>query len=235
MGDLHTALLTLQDLDREISQAEAKLKEYDPRMQSLEQPVSELEREIGVQRARLETLRQEARRLERGAEQKRERLRAWEERLGRIRTQREEAAARTEMDLVRRATEADETDALEAMEQATRTDLKLDDMEKQLAKARAEIEPQREALLREQQELKDRIEVLREQRRNQTVRMEPSAVRLYDRVRSGRARVALAPLTPEGACGNCFNILPVQEQAEIRSGDTLKRCEACGVILYVQG
>jgi predicted nucleic acid-binding Zn-ribbon protein len=39
-------------------------------------------------------------------------------------------------------------------------------------------------------------------------------------------------MTPEGACGHCFNTLPLQEQSEIRSGSTLHRCEACGVILY---
>jgi predicted nucleic acid-binding Zn-ribbon protein len=46
--------------------------------------------------------------------------------------------------------------------------------------------------------------------------------------------MVVAPLKDEGACGHCFNILPLQEQAEIRRGDTLRRCEACGVILYVE-
>jgi predicted nucleic acid-binding Zn-ribbon protein len=44
--------------------------------------------------------------------------------------------------------------------------------------------------------------------------------------------MVVAPLTDEGACGHCFNILPLQEQSEIRRGDKLRRCEACGVILY---
>jgi hypothetical protein len=48
----------------------------------------------------------------------------------------------------------------------------------------------------------------------------------------GKSRLSLAPLTDEGACGNCFNILPVQEQAEVRRGESLHRCEGCGVILY---
>jgi predicted nucleic acid-binding Zn-ribbon protein len=44
--------------------------------------------------------------------------------------------------------------------------------------------------------------------------------------------MVLAPLTSEGACGNCFNVLPVQEQTEVRRGESLRRCEGCGVILY---
>jgi predicted nucleic acid-binding Zn-ribbon protein len=57
-------------------------------------------------------------------------------------------------------------------------------------------------------------------------------LRLYERLRMGKASTVLAPLTAEGACGHCFNILPVQEQSEIRNGRVLRRCEACGVILY---
>jgi predicted nucleic acid-binding Zn-ribbon protein len=62
--------------------------------------------------------------------------------------------------------------------------------------------------------------------------MDKNAVRLYERVRSGKRRTPLAPLTPDGACGSCYNVLPMQEQSEIRQGGTLMRCEACGVILY---
>jgi predicted nucleic acid-binding Zn-ribbon protein len=76
------------------------------------------------------------------------------------------------------------------------------------------------------------LSLLRDQRQNHAIRLDASSLRLYERVRSGRASTVIAPLTPEGACGHCFNILPVQEQSEIRNGKTLRRCEACGVILY---
>ena len=51
-------------------------------------------------------------------------------------------------------------------------------------------------------------------------------------VTGGKRKTALAPLTAHGACGNCFNVLPLQEQSEIRSGKSLRRCEGCGIILY---
>jgi predicted nucleic acid-binding Zn-ribbon protein len=57
-------------------------------------------------------------------------------------------------------------------------------------------------------------------------------LRLYERVRAGRTNTVLAAVTQDGACGHCFNMIPIQEQAEIRRGETLGRCEACGVILY---
>ncbi|MGH7504927.1 MAG: zinc ribbon domain-containing protein [Longimicrobiales bacterium] len=234
MEDLRSALLELQDLDEEIARAERKLKEFDPQLQSLDEPVTTLETEIATQRARLEEMRTDIRRLERAAEQKRTRLRTYEERLGRIRNAREDAAARTELDLIRRATEADETDALEKMEQARRTDLKVDEMEMHLEKLRADVAPKREALLHERAGADTEISVLRDRRKNHAVRLDAASLRLYERVRGGRSRTVLAPMTAEGACGNCFNILPIQEQSEVLQGKTLHRCEACGVILYPQ-
>jgi hypothetical protein len=234
MHDLKTALLQLQGIDREIAQAEIRLAEFEPQLKEAEGPVASLEGEITTARARLEELRGGVRRLETAGEQKRQRLKVYEDRLSRIRNLREESAARAEMDLIRRAADADDTEALELMDQATRTDLKLDEMMKQLERVRADTSPRREELMRGRAETEAEIDVLRDRRQNHAIRLDPQVLRLYDRVRKGRANTALAPLTGEGACGHCFNILPLQEQTEVRSGNTLHRCEACGVILYIE-
>lgn len=233
MDELRTALLGLQDLDLEIADANAKLAEFEPQLQTLDEPIHNLQREIETLRTRLEELRQDVRRLERGAEQKRDRLRQYDQRMLRVRNVHEEAAVRTEMDLIRGATEADETEALELMEQATRADLKVDELERNLAKLRSEIEPRREELFRERAAAESEVDVLSDRRKNQVVRLDPASLRLYERVKSGRAKRVLAPLTAEGACGNCFHQLPIQEQANVRNGGAPPaRCEVCGVILY---
>ena len=229
---MRSALLSLQDLDDEIARAESRLKEFEPQLATVDEPARKLEREIEEMGVRLEDLRTQSKRLEKSAEQGRDRLRQYEERMQRVRNPREEAAARTEMDLIRRAVEAGENDALEAMEQARRTDLKLDELMRHLEKAKAELTPARTELEEGQAAVAQELAVLKERRNNQAVRLDKSALKLYERVRGGRSRMVMAPMTPEGACGSCFNILPVQEQSEVRAGTTLKRCEACGVILY---
>lgn len=234
MEDLKTSLLNLQGLDSEIEEARSRLEEFEPQLREVDGPIRALETEIAASRTRLEDLRREIRRLEGAAEQKRQRLHVYEERMSRIRNLREESASRAEMDLIRRAADADDAEALELMEQATRTDLKLDDLEKQLAKSAAELAPKREELEKARNDAVAQIEVLRDRRDNHALRIDKAALRLYERVRKGKATMVLAPLTAEGACGHCFNILPLQEQAEVRNSDTLRRCEACGVILYAQ-
>lgn len=232
MQELHAALLALQDLDAEITAAEARLKEFEPRLQELEAPVVAIERELAAARSKLEDMRADHARLSRNAQQKQERLQAYHERLSKARTTRDEAAVRAEVDLVSRALDADQTDIRSVGEQSTRTDMKVDELEKQLAKAREDIAERRAQLIAERDEAEAALARLRDQRENQAIRIDQPSRRLYDRVRTGKSKHALAPLTAEGACGSCFNILPLQEQAEVRRGERLSRCEICGVILY---
>lgn len=233
MEALHASLLALQELDDEIARTEARLKEFEPKQAELDAPVESFAHEAEALHTRLQELRQDVARLERAVEQNRVRMQHYEERLMRVRNAREEAAARTEMDLVRRALEGDRAELQQQSEQATRTDLKLDEMERQLARMRAEAGPQHAALDAERQQIVDQLAVLKDRRENQAVRLDTASRRLYERVRKGRARRVLAPMTDEGACGSCFNVLPLQEQADVRRGKSLLRCEACGVILYV--
>lgn len=233
MEELHASLLALQELDDEIGRTEARLATFEPLVTELDAPIAGHNREIEATRTRLAELRADVARLERAAEQNKARLQHYEERLMRVRNAREEAAARTEMDLVRRALEADRAELQQQSEQATRTDLKLDDMERQLAHLQAEAGPRHAELESQRREVADALAVLRSRRENLAIRLDLPSRRLYERVRTGRARRVLAPMTEEGACGNCFNVLPLQEQADVRRGQALRRCEACGVILYV--
>ncbi|HEX6134589.1 MAG TPA: C4-type zinc ribbon domain-containing protein [Longimicrobiales bacterium] len=232
MQELHAALLALQEMDSEITSAEARVKEFGPRLEALEAPVTAAERELATARTKLEELRAEHARLEHNAQQKEERLHAYQERLAKARTSREEAALRAELDLVGRALEADRVDLRQTSDQITRTDIKHDELTRQLEKAQADIAAEREQLIAERDAAQLELDRLRDKRENHAIRLDPQSRRLYERVRGGRSRVVLAPMTEEGACGNCFNVLPVQEQTEVRRGETLRRCEGCGVILY---
>jgi uncharacterized protein len=234
MQELHAALLALQELDGEIARAKARVAEYAPQLETLEAPVAAAQRELEQARTRLQELRAEHSHLQKNAQQRQERLLACQERMTRVRNAREEAAVQTETDLVRRALQADQEDLAQLSEQVTRTDLKLDELERQYAKAIAEIAARRDEILAARTEGEEELESLLQRRENHAVRLDQPSRRLYERLRTGLSRTVMAPLTDEGACGNCYNILPVQEQTEVRRGQTLHRCEGCGVILFVQ-
>lgn len=232
MEETYEALLGLQELDDQMAEARDRVHRFGPELEELEAPVVAAQAEVDALRARLVEMRAEVRRLERGAEDKQAQLRKYEERLERVRNAREEAAARTEIDLIRRAVEADEDDALDLMEQVKRQELKLDGLETKLKALQEEKGPQMVELQRARDEAQEQLAVLEEQRQNKVIRLSGEAARVYERVRSGRTRVTLARLMPDGACGHCFSMIPIQEQRQIRQREALHRCEACGVILY---
>jgi hypothetical protein len=234
MESLHGTLLELQQIDEEITQAESRVAAYGERFTELEAPLRTLEADADALRTRITDLTQQIYKLETGAQNKRERLHAYEQRLEKTRSMREDSATRVEIDLVRRAADADVAEARDVGQEKTRAELKLDEIEKQLAAVRAEVDPKRAELQVEAQEAEDALAHLRDRRDNHALRIEKPALTLYERVRGRKDRRVLAPMTPEGACGACFNMLPLQEQTEVRRGTTLHRCEACGVILYPQ-
>jgi uncharacterized protein len=232
MEETYQSLLALQDLDRQIADAEARLREFDPKLDELRAPLVALEKEREAAAAELAQMRENVQRMERNAGRNRERVTAYEQRLGRARGADDEATIRAELDLISRAVDADVQEAGDLSRQITRIELRLEELAQKIEAQRDEIRPQEEQVLAERTGVEEELALLRQQRHNQAVRLDQPTLRLYERVRMGKSRSALASLTRDGACGNCFNVVPVQRQAEIRRAGSIQRCEACGVLLY---
>jgi uncharacterized protein len=232
MNELYSSLLQLQDLDLEIEKAEARVAGFHPRLEEIRSPITSIEREAEQVRTKLEDLQKQQRKLDHGVNNKRDRLRIFEERAAKSRNQRDESEVRAEIDFVRRAVEAEEAEQKEVTDQVRRHEMKLEELAKSTAKVGEELQPQIDELEGQRKEAADELKILQDKRTNHTLHLDKNAVRMYERVRTGKRKKALAPLTADGACGSCFNVLPPQEQSEIRQGTSLRRCEACGVILY---
>jgi uncharacterized protein len=232
MNELYSSLIQLQELDLEIDNAQGRLAQFAPRLEEVRAPVRAVEREAEQIREKLEQLRKQQAKLDHGLNNKRERLRIFIEKAEKQKNTRNEADTQSEVDFIRRAVEAEEVEANSVTDQVRRHDMRLEELEKAAAKATEDVRPQIEELEAQQNEVAEQLNILKDKRSTQATQMDKNAVRLYDRVRSGKRKTALAPLTAQGACGNCFNVLPLQEQSEIRSGNSLRRCEGCGIILY---
>jgi predicted nucleic acid-binding Zn-ribbon protein len=232
LKEVYDSLLALQDLDREIAKARRRLTEVEAELAAAVKPVTDLEKEVGAMKTDLEDTRGKARKLERAAEQKRDRLRQYEERMSRVRNAREEAAVQTEVDLVRKAAETDESEALTMMEQTTRKELKASELEGKLETTRKEIAPQETELTQKRDEATAALADLQERRNARISQLDPTARDAYTRAMGGKKGQVVAALTKDGACGNCFSVLPLQKQSEVRAATRIVRCEFCGVILH---
>ena len=221
----------LQRLDQQIEAAEKKIRSSESLLEEVDEGVAEIESEVVTTRSRLQEMRVEERRVELSSQEKRNRVKKLEERLNTVRNVREEAAVSAEADMVRTALEGEEQEALTLLEQIRKLELRLEEQEAALEEARAEVEPRRQEILGERKALEDGLVGLRSDRERFTDAMEANELKVYERIRGRSGRRAVARLTPDGACGHCFNMVPLQLCNEIRHGSEMIRCEACGVIL----
>jgi predicted nucleic acid-binding Zn-ribbon protein len=224
-------LKKLQDLDVQLEETRRRISEFDPLLADIEEPALALEQEAATLRTRVQEMKLEERRLEHSADDRRSRSKMLQERLKAVRTLREEAAVQAEQDLVRRAWEGDEQEALTLLDQIRKMEIRLDELELARDAARAEVEPRRIELLGEQKKALDEFAQLQERREGFTTLVPARQLEHYERIRGGGRTVAVAALTPDGACGHCFGVIPIQVQNEILKRKKLLLCEACGVLL----
>lgn len=226
-----TALKKLQRLDTRIADVRQEVRDFDPLFEEVEEPALVLESELENTRKRLKEMRLEERRLELSVEEKQARVKKLEERLGNVRNLREEAATSAELDMVRRALQSDEQEAYTLLDQIRKLEDRESEVSEAYKEADAQVGPARDELLAKRDSVKQQLAELEERRGEFAGQLAPNELRMYEGIRSGGRRVAVADLTEDGACTNCYGVVPLQVQNEIRHGTSLIRCEACGVIL----
>src|SRR5687768_17523619 len=197
MNELYSSLMQLQELDLEIGNAEARLAQFAPRLEEVRAPIRAVEREAEQIREKLEQLRKQQAKLDHGLNNKRDRLRIFMEKAEKQKNTRNEADTQSEVDFIRRAVEAEEVEANSVNDQVRRHDMRLEELEKAAAKAAEDLRPQIEEIEAQQTEASDQLDILKDKRSTQAGQMDKNAVRLYDRVRSGKRKTALAPLTSD--------------------------------------
>ena len=212
-----------------------RIAEFDPLLAEVDEPVLILEGEVTTTQSRLQEMKLEERRLELSADEKRVRMKQLQERLLSVRNIREEAAVQTESDMLRRALEADEQEALTLLDQIRKLEDRLEEAEAALKEAQATLEPRRRELLEGQEKAQAEFSTLEVGRAAYSSQVKTDELRVYEAIKAGGRSIAVSNLTADGACGHCFNMVPLQTRTEIGNGAEMIRCEVCGVILTPPG
>ena len=226
-----TALKELQHLDLRILEGQQRISDFDPRFVEAEESALVLESEAEKTRTRLKEMKLEERRLVASVDEKRAREKRLDERLGSVRNLREEAAVSAELEMIKRALQADEQEAYTLIDQIRKTEERLAEVDETLAQERDVVEPKMAELIAARADAQKGLASFESERERFVGSMDASELRLYDGIRRGGRSIAVADLTQDGACGHCFGVVPLQVRNEVLHGDALIRCEGCGVIL----
>ena len=153
------------------------------------------------------------------------------QRLEQVRNPKDASTLMIELDLAQSVMAKEENDWVRSAEMVIQLEVKLKDSERNLAALEA-------AQAAERAEVAARRAVL-EAERDEALRLrEESAAQLdkplrarYDRLRRTRSNDVVVPLVG-GACGACHTAVPLNRRSQIKAGNVVDACEACGAILY---
>ena len=230
-SQIRASLKELQELDQKIAQVRSTIQDFEVLLEEVDAPVLRSEQDVKGLQTRLQEIRLVENRLELSIEERRIRSKKLQERMEGVRNVREEAAVHAELEMGRRALVSDEKEALSLLDQIGRIEERLGEEELAYQEALTEIEPRRVELTQERQDAENLLEELEGTRRAFAEGIDPNERRIYENIMAGSGEVAVSELTQDGACGNCFSLVPLQIQNEIRHGSVMMRCEGCGVIL----
>jgi predicted nucleic acid-binding Zn-ribbon protein len=230
--DLET-LLALQDKDVAVASCDARLKALEPETRALDEQIAAVERALeqaraGIQAAidRRDAMEGKIANYRTMQEQRRQRL-EW------VRGAKEASTLMAELDLTRSVLAKEEAEFMRSGDAVT-------EAERRAAEAERALEQAREAQAAEREGIAGRRDAIAAERESAVVAraqasrgVNPALLARYDRIRRGKAPLALFPLHGS-SCGNCFTAVPTQRKALIQRGATIEACEACGVLLYAK-
>lgn len=225
------ALLVLQERDQAVAAQDAALAALEPEARELDQTLQVAERALeharrGVRDAlsRRDELEGKIANYRTMQEQRRQRL-EW------VRGAKEASTLMAELDLARSVLAKEEAEFMRSGDLVSAAELKVAEAEKMLEEVRHVQAPRREALVGRRDAIMAEREVALAAREAQARAVNPALLARYERIRRGKAPLALYPLHAD-ACGRCFTAVPTQRRALIARGAAIEGCEACGVLLY---
>lgn len=224
-------LIDLQSKDAEVAGAEQRLADLGRETVGLDE---------ALQRARnaLETARRAAADGQRRRDELETKIESYRilqdrrrQRLEQVRNPKDASTLMTELDLAQSVMAKEENDWVRSAEMVIQLEVKVRDEERNFAALEAAQAPEREEVARRRAVLEaERDEALRLREASAAQLNKPLRAR-YDRLRRTRSNDVVVPLIG-GACGGCYTSVPMNRRSQIRAGNVVDACEACGAILY---
>jgi predicted nucleic acid-binding Zn-ribbon protein len=225
------ALLTLQEKDQGVTATDAALAALAPELAALDDAQAVVERALATAQAAIQAAMDRRDALEGKIANYRTMQEQRRQRLEWVRGAKEASTLMAELDLARSVLAKEEAEFMRSGDAVTEAERKAAEAEKALEDLRAQQAPLREALAGKREQIAAQRERAVGERERATASVSAALLALYERIRRGKAPLALYPLHGD-ACGHCFTAVPTQRRALIQRGASIEGCEACGVLLY---
>src|SRR5207249_7701892 len=227
------ALLVLQDADVAVANCDARLKALEPEVRALDEQVAAAERLVAQARAGIQAALDRRDGLEGKIQSYRTMQEQRRQRLEWVRGAKEASTLMAELDLARSVLAKEEAEFMRSGDAVSEAERRAAEAEQALAQLRAQQAAEREALAGRREQIAGEREAALAEREQAAARVTPAMLARYERIRRGKAPLALYALHAD-ACGHCFTAVPTQRRTLIQRGVSIEACEACGVLLYAK-
>jgi uncharacterized protein len=225
------SLLTLQAKDQAVTAVDETLAALEPERRALDEELAAAERILGTARRGIQEAQRRRDELEGKIasyktmqDQRRQKL-EW------VRGAKEASTLMAELDLARSVLAKEEAEFMRSGDAVTEAEIKAAEAEAALSQVREAQAARREALAGKRDALVTSREQAVAERERAAVGVNGTLLSRYERIRKGKAPLALYPLHAD-ACGHCYTAVPTQRRVLIQRGTAIETCEACGVLLY---
>ena len=227
------ALLALQEKDQAVTEAEDALAALEPEERTLDEGLRAAERALEAARAQIQAALDRRGELEGKIANYRTMQEQRRQRLEWVRGAKEASTLMAELDLARSVLAKEEAEFMRSGDAVTESERKAAEAEKALQELREAQAPLREGVAGRREAIIAQRERAVTGREQAAEAVSPPLLGRYERIRRGKAPLALYPLHGD-ACGHCFTAVPTQRRALIARGASIEGCEACGVLLYAK-
>jgi predicted nucleic acid-binding Zn-ribbon protein len=225
------ALLRLQARDESVMAAEDELRALEPEVERLDLELSKVAGELDAARRGVEEAGHRRSELEGKIESYRVMQERRRQRLEWVRGAKEASTLMAELDLARTVLAKEEAEWMRSADKVQEAERRVSDVEQQVEAVRAAQAPRREELAALRAAAGDRLAAARRERDAAARDIRPALLGQYERIRRGRARLALYALHGD-ACGHCYTAVPMHRRRSIQDGQSIVTCEACGVMIF---
>jgi predicted nucleic acid-binding Zn-ribbon protein len=225
------ALLNLQEHDKVVMAIEVELAAFNPELAALDADLAKAQAEVDGARKGAQDAELRRAELEGKIESYRVMQERRRQRLEWVRGAKEASTLMAELDLARTVLAKEEAEWMRSADRVQESERRATDAERMVEEVRTAQASRREAIAASQAACADRLAEARGRRDEAARGVKRPLLQQYQRIRRGRAPLALYSLHGE-ACGHCYTAVPLHRRQDILNGQSVTTCEACGVIVY---
>jgi uncharacterized protein len=225
-------LITLQQAESAVAEAQARIAAHPQRVAAAEARLHEAKLAVDIAKQRLKDNQDARRELEKGAAVYQGRLTKFKDQLSAVKTNREYQAMQHEIATAQSDLGAAEEKVLERMVEADGLAAAVKEAETALARDQKAIDAEKRTLT-EELAAAERELAQATARRADIIRQTPAAlIDLFHQVAKARKGVAISSATRDGLCSVCHVRLRPPVFQKVRQNDGIVQCEVCQRILY---